>query len=116
MTIQILTTEAAARAVAGSKQVSWLGPNRWEIRTGADLIPDPVPQMLFARQFWLAIEDAGLTATVNAAVAAAPKRTQIEVAKATEIDRNWPTLLTLAAAMGKTPADIDAIFRAGARL
>lgn len=116
MTITIHTTPAAANAVAGPKQIAWLAPGRWEVRTGADLVSDAVPQTLSARQFWLAIEDAGLTTAVNAAVAAAPKRTQLEVAKATEFDRNYPTLITLAAAIGKDAAAIDALFRAGVLL
>ncbi len=87
-----------------------------EIRTGADMPPRTVPQTLPCRQFWLAIEDSGLTSAIKAAVAASPARVQIEVAQATEFSRNNPLLNQMAAAIGKSSADIDNIFIYGETL
>ena len=99
-------------------------PNAWmliigdsiEIRTGADIPPRYIQQTLSCRQFWLAVEDAGLTASIKAAVAASPARVQIEVAQATEFSRNNPLLNQMAAAIGKSSADIDNLFIYGETL
>ena len=99
-------------------------PNAWmliigdsiEIRTGADMPPRTVPQTLSCRQFWLAIEDGGLTTAIKAAVAASPARVQIEVAQATEFSRSNPLLNQMAAAIGKSSADIDNLFIYGETL
>ena len=99
-------------------------PNAWmliigdsiEIRTGADMPPRTVPQTLSCRQFWLAIEDGGLTTAIKAVVAASPARVQIEVAQATEFSRSNPLLNQMAAAIGKSSADIDNLFIYGETL
>lgn len=115
MTITICTSQGEADAVKSPKQVSWIGPEKWEVKTGADL-EAAVPQVLSSRQFWVAVEDKDLTASIAAAVSASPKRTQIEVSQATEFVRTYPLLGVMAMAIGKTEADIDDLFRHGASL
>lgn len=86
----------------------------------ADYVPPParvpVPQVLTARQAKLVLHAAGLLDDVDAAVAAADKATQIEWEYATEIRRDWPTLVAMADALGMTDAQLDDLFVAGALL
>ena len=107
------TSKVAADAVSDPKQILWVGDGEWLVKTGDDMDASNIPQTLSSRQFWLAIEDAGLTAAIKAAVAASPARVQIEVAQATEFARNNPLLNQMAAAIGKSSADIDNIFMYG---
>ncbi|MCB8748115.1 hypothetical protein LHU53_14495 [Rhodoferax sp. U2-2l] len=78
----------------------------------ADLDPPVVvvPQSVTIRQGCQALEAAGLLADVEAAIAAAPRYVQIDWERATSIDRAWPTLAVLQAALGLTDAQIDALF------
>lgn len=80
--------------------------------------PEPVqvPQVVTIRQAKLALLQAGLLDNVDAAVAQADRATQIEWEYATEVKRNWPTLLTLAAAMGISSTSLDGLFIEGATL
>lgn len=87
-----------------------------EVRTGDDIPVMPVPRTLTSRQFWIAVDDAGLTDAVNAALDASPRRIKIEALQATEFVRDYPLLESMAKAIGKTPADIDALFVYGAML
>lgn len=86
------------------------------VRTGSDAPAVPIPPALSSRQFWLAIDDAGLTAVVNGLVSTQPNRVQIEIAHATEFRRDYPLLIAMAEACGKSSADLDAIFISGASL
>ena len=82
--------------------------------------PDPepvqVPQVVTIRQAKLALLQAGLLDDVDAAVAQADRATQIEWEYATEVRRDWPTLLTLQAALGLTEQQVDDLFISAALL
>lgn len=78
--------------------------------------PVPVPQVLTARQAKLVLHNAGLLDDVDAAVAASDKATQIEWEYATEIRRDWPTLVAMSTALGMTSEQLDGLFAAGAHL
>ncbi len=79
-----------------------------------------VPQSVSMRQARLALLGAGLLSTVDAAIAAQaePLKSQIEIewVYATEIDRQWPTLLALAPALGLDSEDLDNLFIAASQL
>ena len=81
---------------------------------------NPVPQSVSMRQARLALLGAGLLSAVDAAIAAQaePLKSQIEIewVYATEIDRNWPTLLALAPALGLDSEDLDNLFIAASQL
>ena len=80
----------------------------------------PVPQSVSMRQARLALLGAGLLSTVDAAISAQdePLKSQIEIewVYATEIDRQWPTLLALAPALGLDSEDLDNLFIAASQL
>ena len=81
--------------------------------------PEPViavPQVITIRQAKLALLAAGLLDDANTAVANADRATQIEWEYATEVNRTWPTLVSLAAAMGISDAVLDNLFIAGDKL
>lgn len=73
--------------------------------------PDPepiqVPQVITIRQAKLALLQAGLLDGVDAAVAQADRATQIEWEYATEVRRDWPTLLTLQTELGLSEQQVD---------
>lgn len=81
---------------------------------------NPVPQVVSMRQARLALLGAGLLSTVEAEIAALDepyKSTfQIEWDYATEVDRQWPTLLALQPALGLTDEQIDQLFVAASQL
>lgn len=75
--------------------------------------PDPVvavPQTITMRQAKLALLHAGLLDDVNTAVAQAERATQVEWEYATEIRRDWPTLLQVQAVLELTDEQVDALF------
>lgn len=78
--------------------------------------PVQVPQVITSRQAKLVLLAAGLLDDVDAAVAAADRVTQIEWEYAVEVNRNWPTLVTLAASMGISTESLDGLFIEGATL
>jgi len=69
-----------------------------------------VPSTVTMRQARLALASAGLLAAVNAAVAAGGETLQIEWEFAATVDRTWPTLSALQAALGLSDAQVDALF------
>ena len=79
-----------------------------------------VPQSVSMRQARLALLGAGLLSTVDAAIdaQAEPLKSQIEIewTYATEIDRQRPTLLALAPALGLDSDDLDSLFIAASQL
>ena len=87
----------------------------------ADPTPPQVPQQVTPRQARLALLQIGKLDAVSAALAAIPdpaQRTaaQIEWEYATVIERNSPLVTSLAAGLGLTAADIDALFEAASRI
>jgi len=75
-----------------------------------------VPQVVSRRQALRALHDAGLLEAVQAAVSNADEITQIEWQTAGEFARNWPTLQTLASALGMTEQQLDGLFLAASKL
>ena len=70
-----------------------------------------VPQVVTMRQARLALLNAGLLDTVNAAVSAAGGSAAIEWEFAQEVERNWTTLISLQPTLGLTDEQIDDLFR-----
>lgn len=69
------------------------------------------------RQMLTALHRVGLLATINAAVAASGDvELQIAFDESQEFQRNNPFLASMAAALGKTDAEIDAVFALAATL
>jgi len=69
-----------------------------------------VPFSVTPFQAKAAIYAAGLLPAVEAAIAAAPKIAQLAYSDATEFTRDSPTIATMAAALGLTDAQVDALF------
>ncbi len=91
------------------------------IKIDPNRLRPPVPQSVTVRQARLALLRAGLLDAVDAAIAAIPdpvQRTaaQIEWEYATVIERNSPLVTSLAAGLGLTAADIEALFEAASRI
>lgn len=74
-------------------------------------IHESVPEIVTRAQFKLALLDLGLLDDVDALVAASNDRAlQINWAERLEFERNHPLVIATAAALGKTDAEIDALF------
>jgi hypothetical protein len=103
---------------------SWLyeGEDFFEAPSDPEPAPQPVvvPQSITPRQARLALLGAGLLETVQAAFAEIPEpqRTaaQIEWDYALTIERGSPLVAQMAAALGMTDEQVDALFVAGAQL
>jgi len=82
--------------------------------------PTPIPTVISMRQARLALLARGKLDDVEAAINAQEEPlksvVRIEWDYATEVDRNWPTLIALAPALGLTEADLDALFVEGSAL
>lgn len=80
----------------------------------------PVVPTVSRRQARRALRAAGLLDDVEAAINALPEPARsdalIDWQDATEFARNWPLLITLAAALGLSDAQVDALFAAAAAL
>jgi len=71
----------------------------------------PVPAQVSPRQLRLALYQLGLLDQVDAAVSSADKPTQIAWEFSLQYERTHPMIATMAAAIGKSDADIDNLFR-----
>lgn len=78
--------------------------------------PVVVPQVITIRQAKLALHAVGLLDDVDAAVANADRATQIEWEYATEVHRDWQTLIAMQTAMSLTDEMVDSLFINGAIL
>lgn len=89
---------------------------------GRPVLQDPtptgpyIPQSVTPFQAKAAIYAAGLLPAVEAAIAAAPKVAQLAWSDATEFTRDSPTIATMAAAIGLTSAQVDALFVAASQI
>jgi hypothetical protein len=85
----------------------------------ADPVPVPVP-VVTMRQARLALFQAGLLSSVDAAIAALPEAesavAQIEWEYATEVQRDYPWVIALGAQLGLTETQIDELFEAARTL
>lgn len=75
-----------------------------------------VPQIVSRAQFILALLQLDLLDDVETAIAAADRATQINYKERLEFDRNFPLIATMGAVLGKTDAEIDALFVLAATL
>lgn len=118
MAKQIVATMAAAQAIAGPKEISWIGPGKYEVATGADLPPSfsVVPSAVTPAQAKIALSRAGKLVAVQAAVDAAGGEAMIWWAEALSFDRSNPIIAALGGAVGLTSADIDALFVAASHI
>lgn len=69
-----------------------------------------VPQVVSRAQFILALLQIGLLDEVEAAIALADRATQINYQERLEFERGFPLIATMAAVLGKTAAEVDALF------
>lgn len=87
----------------------------------ANNVPSPppapiVPSVITIRQAKLVLLAANLLDDVDAAVAQVDRVTQIEWEYATEVNRNWPTLVNLTNSIGISSESLDNLFIEGAKL
>lgn len=75
-----------------------------------------VPQAVTMRQARTALSRSGLLAEVNAAVSAADEETRIAWEFSTEVQRDFPLVSTLAAALNLSEQQLDDIFTLAATL
>ena len=76
-----------------------------------------VPVVITMRQGRLALLNVGLLTTVTDAITGGTDEAlKIEWEYATEMKRDWPSLVAMATALGMTEADIDNLFIGGALL
>lgn len=90
------------------------------IKIDQNLAKPPVPQTVTMRQARLALLGAGLLDSVNAAIAAMPtperSAAEIEWEYAQTVDRHSPFTQQLAAGLGLTTEQLDALFTQAATL
>lgn len=90
------------------------------IKIDQNLAKPPVPQQVTMRQARLALLAAGLLDSVNVAIAAMPTPERsaavIEWEYAQTVDRHSPFTQQLAAGLGLTDAQLDALFTTAASL
>lgn len=106
-----------AKAALASPEVKYvfLDLERSEsvIYTGEHIPPGvktKVPQIVSMRQARLALLDAGLLGSVEAAVSVAPQETKIAWEYAIELGRSDSLVTTLAAALGLADIQVDGLF------
>ncbi len=102
-----LTGEEVTDAVLEDTGWSWVEPV---------IAPTPVASAITMRQTRLALLQAGLLATVDAAVAEQDEAARIEWEYATEVKRDHPLLVTMAASLGLSSETLDSLFNLGASL
>ena len=111
-------TQIAESSVA---LVNGVWTQQWAVRNlTSEELQARVPQSVTMRQARLALLGAGVLSAVDAAIAALdePARTAAQIAweYSTEVQRSFGLVSQLAAALGLTDAQIDALFVAAAKL
>ena len=76
----------------------------------------PVPQVVSRAQFILALLQIDLLDEVEAAIALADRAAQINYTERLEFERGFPLIATMAAVLGKSDAEVDALFVLAATL
>lgn len=105
--------------VEGEQRANWTGYEWVELPYKAPVIDvptAPVPASVTRGQFKLALLQMDLLDDVEAAIALADRATQINYAERLDFERNHPLVITMATALGKTEADVDALFILAATL
>lgn len=98
-------------------QQEFRAPNQVEIDAATIAAARAAIQPVTRRQMLTALHRVGLLATIKGAVAASGDiELQIAFDESQEFQRNNPFLATMAAALGKTDAEVDAIFALAATL
>ena len=105
------TTQLVPPAVTES-QSAVFRDGAWEVVEAAPVVP-AVPTIVTMSQAQLALLAAGHLDAVEAAVETMPREAQILWRKANTVVRDDPLLIELAALLGLTEADVDALFVAG---
>ena len=82
----------------------------------ADNLNAAVPQVVSRAQFILALLQLDLLDDVEAAIDAADRATQINYRERLEFERSFPLVTTMAQALGKSDAEVDALFMLAATL
>ena len=103
----------------GELRANWTGYEWVELPYAAPVITEPVilvPQVVSRAQFILALLAIGLLDEVEAAIEQADRAAQINYNERLEFERSFPLIATMAAVLGKTDADIDALFVLAATL
>ena len=103
----------------GELRANWTGYEWVELPYAAPVITEPVilvPQVVSRAQFILALLQIDLLDEVEAAIAAADRATQINYEERLEFERSFPLIATMAAVLGKTDAEVDALFVLAATL
>lgn len=117
-----LQTSAAAKDAELAEAAATIAGKDAEIATLteriAELTPPEQPRIppVSRMQAMLALYNAGLLDAVNAIVAAADPRTRLAWETATDFHRTSPTIAALWAALGKTDAELDALFIAAKQI
>ena len=88
----------------------WVAMARHTENTGTPYVA-PVPAKLTPRQFKQGLTLIGVRAAVEAAVKAADQDTKDWYRESTIFERDNAVMNSMAVALGKTPADIDNLFR-----
>jgi hypothetical protein len=84
----------------------------WEAEGGvAEPYGPPVPASVTRRQFKQGLTRIGLRAAAEAAITASDQDTKDWYADSLNFERSNPVMNGMAVALGKTPADIDNLFR-----
>ena len=104
---------AALAAVSGDQSRLWYDGATIRL---LDADPAAVPQSVTPAQAKIALSRAGKLAAVEAVVSAAGGETKIWWDEALSFDRANPAIAAMGAAVGMTPADIDALFVAAAKI
>ncbi|MHB1407992.1 MAG: hypothetical protein ACYCXC_00110 [Acidovorax defluvii] len=102
-----------------ANQSAFFREGAWAVETAVPVVI--VPTSVTPRQARLALLQIGKLDAVSAALTAIPdpaRRTaaQVEWEYATVIERNSPLVTSLAAGLGLTAADIEALFEAASRI
>jgi hypothetical protein len=80
------------------------------------VIAPQAPTVVTMRQARLALLQAGMLASVDAAVAAGDEATKIAWEYSTEVQRDFPLVQTMKASLGLTEAQLDDLFTLAAAL
>jgi len=111
--VNIIIADASFAESVGAVRTETAGIG-WSYANGvftAPAAPAPsVPQTVSRAQFILALLDLDLLDEVETAIAAADRATQINYKERLEFERTYPLVMTMAAALGKTAAEVDALF------
>lgn len=110
-------TQALAQVASLQSEIATKAARITELEAALVAAQTPPPAVSVSRmQALLALHDAGLLDAVNAIIAQADARTKLAWETATDFHRDSPTIITLWTALGKTEAELDALFIAASSI